>query len=571
MPRTGGARRRLTPPTLGPRATLTTLLGLAALAAIAVASPVARAAASHAFIPEYSGTQTCLRCHPNAAAEVMKTPHWTWEHTDPATGQKLGKKNVINNYCIAVPSNEPRCTSCHVGLGYSDKNFDFTDPNKVDCLICHDTTGTYKKFPTGAGMPVSGAPKEFPAGSGVMWPAPDLTHIARNVGNTSRDTCGACHFYGGGGDAVKHGDLDSTMFKPTRELDVHMGVDGANFSCSRCHGTRDHEMSGTSYPSGVADDRMCQQCHQTGPHASATLNTHAARVACQTCHIPAFARGGKATKMWWDWSKAGRKTADGKNIVTKDANGNPIYDTQKGEFVWESNVTPEYVWFNGNMTYVSLDDTLDPDAITPINRLHGDLNDSKARIFPVKRFQGKQPIDAGTKTLAVPHLFGSDTNAYWKAYDWNRSLAAGMQYIGRSYSGQLGFVSTEMFWIQNHMVAPKEQALGCVDCHAPGSRMNFAALGYPEARAASLQTLAGFTLGNLRREADGNGLRLEWSGKAGYAYQIQVSSDLKAWTSPTDGERRCESADADLNWSVSTSGADGSAMRFIRVVRSRIN
>ena len=24
---------------------------------------------------------------------------------------------------------------------------------KIDCLVCHDTTGTYKKVPTGAGMP----------------------------------------------------------------------------------------------------------------------------------------------------------------------------------------------------------------------------------------------------------------------------------------------------------------------------------------------------------------------------------------------------------------------------------
>lgn len=522
---------------------------------------------SHAFIVEYTGTETCLRCHPNAAAEVMKTPHWTWEHTDPATGQKLGKRHTINNYCIALPSNEPRCTSCHVGLGYSDKNFDFSNPLKVDCLICHDTTGTYKKFPTGSGLPVIGAPREFPAGSGVFWPAPDLTEVARNVGPTSRQTCGACHFFGGGGDAVKHGDLDSTLFQPSRALDVHMGTDGSDFSCSRCHRGNQHDMKGTSYPASVADHKLCEQCHQTSPHSSAQLNNHTSRVACQTCHIPSFARGGRATKMWWDWSKAGQKTPEGKTYVVKDGNGNPVYDTQKGEFTWESDVIPDYVWFNGGMTYLSMDDALDPSAINPINRLHGDLNDPAARIFPVKRFRGIQPFDAATRTLAVPHLFGSDTNAYWKAYDWNRSLAAGMAYLGRSYSGELGFVPTEMFWIQNHMVAPKEQALGCVQCHAPGSRFNFAALGYPGARAASLQTLAGFTIARASRPAPGSPLRLDWTGTARHAYQVQVSTDLRTWTAAAEGERRCESADADLTWTDVQDQVAGSP-RFFRIVRT---
>lgn len=545
-------------------------IALALLCGFAAACAPTAQAASHAFIVEYTGTETCLRCHPDAAGEVMKTSHWTWEHTDPTTGQKLGKKNVINNYCIAVPSNEPRCTSCHVGLGYADKSFDFTNPNKVDCLICHDTTGTYKKFPTGAGLPVSGSPKEFPVGSGVLWPAPDLTLVARNVGTTSRQTCGACHFFGGGGDAVKHGDLDSTLYQPRRELDVHMGVDGANFSCARCHRAQEHDLHGTSYPSGVADHKLCEQCHQASPHSSAELNTHTARVACQTCHIPAFARGGRATKMWWDWSKAGRKTPDGKNIVTKDANGDPTYDTQKGEFIWESNVIPTYAWFNGNMTYVSLDDSIDPNGITPINRLHGAFDDAKARIFPVKRFTGIQPYDAGSGRLAVPHLFGTDTNAYWKTYDWNRALAAGMQYLGRSYSGNLGFASTEMFWIQNHMVAPKEQALSCAHCHVPGGRIDFVALGYPSARAATLQTLAGFEIARVGRATSGSGLQLEWHGAAGHSYQVQVSIDLRTWSNAPGGERRTEGADQVLAWNQDdTPGIEG--MRFFRILRTRLN
>ena len=74
-------------------------------------------------------TQEYLNCHENAAKEIMLTNHWTWldEEFSDADGNKvqMGKKNFINNFCIAVPSNYPRCTSCHVGYGWKDSSFDF--------------------------------------------------------------------------------------------------------------------------------------------------------------------------------------------------------------------------------------------------------------------------------------------------------------------------------------------------------------------------------------------------------------------------------------------------------------
>ncbi len=44
-------------------------------------------------------------------------------------------------------------------------------------------------------------------------PAKDinLKTIAENVGHTSRANCGACHFSGGGGDAIKHADLSGNL------------------------------------------------------------------------------------------------------------------------------------------------------------------------------------------------------------------------------------------------------------------------------------------------------------------------------------------------------------------------
>ena len=105
-------------------------------------------------------TKACLSCHNTAGHQVMKSIHWTWEAISPTTGKKLGKQFAANNFCGSPISNEARCTSCHAGYGWSDKNFHFSDQSNVDCLACHDNTGTYKKFGTDAGHPLY-ADREF--------------------------------------------------------------------------------------------------------------------------------------------------------------------------------------------------------------------------------------------------------------------------------------------------------------------------------------------------------------------------------------------------------------------------
>ena len=41
-------------------------------------------------------TKACLTCHTEAAKQIQKTKHWTFEFINPETQQKLGKKHVIN-------------------------------------------------------------------------------------------------------------------------------------------------------------------------------------------------------------------------------------------------------------------------------------------------------------------------------------------------------------------------------------------------------------------------------------------------------------------------------------------
>ncbi len=350
-------------------------------------------------------TKACLTCHTEAARQIHRTKHWKWEYLNPVSGQTLGKKTVLNNFCISIASNYSGCTSCHVGYGWKDASFDFSSEENVDCLTCHDTTGIYKKPPGLAGNPVI-RDTEVPPGSGKIIKGIDITKVAQKVGKSSRDTCGSCHFYGGGGDGVKHGDLDSSLAAPDRELDVHMDAVGLDFTCATCHKTSSHDVAGSRYTPtamdtggahirGKADSSnpaTCVSCHGNGPHQKEErLNDHANKVACQTCHIPEFARGGVATKMGWDWSKAGEVDANGKQITRKDSKGHVIYESRKGAFELGEKVKPEYFWFNGDVNYTLATDKVDKNAVTRINWLGGSPTDGKSLIWPVKVFRGKQP------------------------------------------------------------------------------------------------------------------------------------------------------------------------------------
>src|SRR3989304_7167917 len=80
-------------------------------------------------------TKACLQCHESHARDFMKTVHWTWSAVQEKPGKgkvNLGKKNAINNFCIALPSNNPRCTSCHAGYGWKDNDFDFSKSENID-------------------------------------------------------------------------------------------------------------------------------------------------------------------------------------------------------------------------------------------------------------------------------------------------------------------------------------------------------------------------------------------------------------------------------------------------------
>ena len=400
-------------------------------------------------------TENCLSCHEKEGKAILETAHWKWHGSSPYTlGHEkrtdLGKRsNTINNFCINLNGNWPRCTSCHIGYGWEDENFDFKDMTRIDCLVCHDTTGKYQKSPAGAGMPVENL---------------DLIHIAKNVGRPSRDTCGTnCHFRGGGGDAVKHGDMSSILAKPEKHHDVHMGVSGGgmNFRCQDCHKTRNHMISGRSISvPAVEGDMSCEYCHTDKPHIGSELidhhlNKHTKHVACQTCHIPIYSKQ-NPTKVSWDWSTAGKDVKP-----AKDKYGKPVYDKKKGSFEWKEAVKPVYRWYNGTVERYILGDRINEGGVTELTKPVGSIQDPAARIYPFKIHQGKQISDAVYKYLIAPQLW----KGYWSHWDWDKASRDGMASAGLAYSGKYEFVDTVMYWGLTHEVVPKEQALSCSECH----------------------------------------------------------------------------------------------------------
>lgn len=442
-------------------------------------------------------TEACLDCHTEAGKHVQKSIHWTWEYSHPETGQELGKRHLINNFCTNARDNEGMCLQCHASYGWRPDDFkraaldwrqriDRGSARHVDCLVCHEQTGTYYKLPPTRG-------EEACARMFEDRQPRDWAKIAQSVDMPDRDNCGTCHFYGGGGDGVKHGDLDSSLTDPSKALDVHMSPAGEGFACQRCHVSDRHQLAGSRYAMIAKDTAgrgkpglrrhaaSCESCHGARPHPVAgvtgmKLNDHVDRVACPTCHVPEIARGGVATKLAWDWRTAGRtRNGEGykvKGYVQGDGTHRATYKSIKGSFEYGENLVPHYAWFDGQMHYTTVRSRFDP-AKEPIeiNGFDGSADDPASRIWPFKRMHTVQPYDTGNDRLVYMQLWGDDGAAYWGNYDFARAIEVGMTRAGLPYSGEYGFIETYSYWPITHMVAPAEDAVACRSCHSAGGRL----------------------------------------------------------------------------------------------------
>ena len=451
----------------------------------------------HLDITQYDGPETCIACHDQEAHDALNSLHMKWSAPTPNLsnddGTSIGKQDrAINTFCSYAPSSKGACYGCHVR---ADGNAGHEpDVNDVDCLMCHNDTyqrtfvmdfdnpvtaekidGTTQDYFFGLQDPVTGDYTTVPDYS-KMPEGTTMVELAQNVHQPTRKSCLRCHAKAGGGDWTKRGDMGLNSAAPTVHEDIHMSPDagGQDMSCVDCHQAQNHKMGGRGIDlrNGEIEAPKCTDFHNAAPHDDNKLNQHAqGQVACQTCHIPEFGKGG-ATEMSRDWLQP---------------HWNPAFCNGQGGFVGHeiklANVKPEYRFFDGTSYVYNVGETIAPgeggeDGVYNMARANGSIFDGKSQIVPIKNHYSVMPLNDATQEIIPPEIM-----QMFMTGDFDNAVQAGMANAG--YEGSYTMVPVNAEMLITHGVGPDDTALSCNDCHAgdgqtpDGSkRIPFAELGY---------------------------------------------------------------------------------------------
>lgn len=408
----------------------------------------------------YKGPESCeaAGCHPGTAKAFLSTVHWTHASTAPhvsgadpkvAWGMKnraytmCNGNDIVNNLKEIVAKDGSGktkfsgCNTCHPGNHLSDVGSTGPDAERaVDCLVCHSAKYDYSKR------------KPFKDEKGNVVLGQDRSkEAALAVGKPNVKNCMACHEAAGGGVLVKRG----FQFDKTHDAHAAQGM-----VCVDCHKTgKDHRIPTGFDPNNWASDGLrlsCSavDCHGEAPHKNADYNTHVGKIACQTCHVPNT--GGAFAKDFTKWTKLANGFWE-PTTIRKEANENiPVH-------AWHDNSAVE-----------------SPSFIGP-----GATRQSKgAKIFPFKLFQGKGYFDGKSGKL-----LSMDFAAPMATGDTLAGVAAAAKTLGiASYDPVPGWQT--IYFGSNHLVAPKDRAHRCANCHAPNGILHFRDLGYSEAETGKL-------------------------------------------------------------------------------------
>jgi len=413
----------------------------------------------------WNGPDTCLQCHSAEAHEVHGSVMYQWkgETPDMVNGEAPQGKNAgaVNSYCISILGNWDACGNCHVGLGAKPQ--DEATPEQlanIDCMLCHQQAYRRKKV------------------DGVFVPDTDamavsMDQAARGVHRPVRSNCLQCHAKAGGGDAVKRGDItlahaDTADFS----FDVHMSTTGADLMCQSCHTFTDHKVAGKGSDLRPTDSDVtveCSNCHSgmaAGDHEGNYLNRHAERVACQTCHIPTYAKDAadsaatEATEVYRTWI----------DTHSEAAPFHPIMDKV-------NDLVPEYRFWNRLSDNYLLGDVAAVDPQTgryPTSRPLGDVDDPDSKLYAFKYKTAQQPMANSTG-----QLIALDTSVFFATGDGAAATEQGLANMGFSADEPYSWVETDTYQMLNHEVSPSGQALECGDCHGSTARMDLQGdLGY---------------------------------------------------------------------------------------------
>ncbi len=451
---------------------------------------------AHNTITEYTGPLTCITCHQTEATEMLESLHMQWAGPTPdltnTDGEFLGKGvGGINTFCTYAMSSKSACFSCHVR---ADGNApDAVQAKDVDCLMCHSDTYQRKFISdpdnTETVTNVLGEIKTYVFGKvdangnyttvpdyDKMPPETNMVNVARTVHMPTNKSCLRCHAKAGGGDWTKRGDMGLSSIDPPVEEDVHLSTAGAGLSCVSCHSALNHKIAGRGIDlrQTEAAAPTCQSCHDDAPHSSSTLNRHAqGQISCNVCHIREYGKGG-ATEISRDWN---------------DPVWNAAFCSGQGGFIGhevkESNVKPDYVWFDGTSYVYNIGETIEADerGIYPMAKANGGPFDGKSFIVPIKRHFSIMPLHESGQIVPPAIMWMFMTG------DFDVAVQKGMEEQGMS--GSYSIVEADAEMLITHGVEPKENAPSCIECHAGNGltpdgtgMLPFEALGYHDIPAA---------------------------------------------------------------------------------------
>ena len=419
----------------------------------------------------WTGYGMCKDCHSTQARDMYQGVHYQWKGsaskmtTGPAIQGKveaIDGSSAMNAYCINVQGSWTPCGACHVGTGakpVSTTTPDAIQLGSIDCLMCH-------RNPTLA----AAYSRVRNATTGLFEPAVtvDMNQVVRTVVKPTRTNCLQCHAKAGGGDAVKRGDLAlASGITADANYDVHMATSRGNFACQKCHTFTAHRVAGRGsdlrpLDSPTALTCSSSNCHPTknsltSGHASTDTSHHISRVACQTCHLPKYAKD--ATDVAPTASNPMELTETHRTWESSEWNATlnryePV-PTKAGDLI------PKYQFWNGTSWGSNAFDTAVVDPATgnfkisrPVGTISGPAG---TKLYPFKYKTARQPLANGKLvTLKTATFFSNGV--------YDTAVQDGLAYMGMA-GAPYTTVTTDEYQVLNHQIPTKADVLTCSACH----------------------------------------------------------------------------------------------------------
>ena len=416
----------------------------------------------------WTGYAQCSSCHTTQAQAMYQSVHYQWKGsaaemtTGPAQQGKMDAvdgSSALNAYCINIQGSWGPCAACHAGTGakpVATATPDATQLASIDCLICHNDT---------VNAPYS---RVRNATSGLFEPAAgvDMNLVIQKANiKPTRANCLGCHAKAGGGDAVKRGDIALANATTSDVLyDTHMAKgNGGDIKCQGCHTFTAHRVAGRGSdirPEDSTVEATCftSACHSTknsltSGHNTSGIAKHTGRVACQTCHIPIYAKNAndtantEATEMHRDWQVAEWNATLNRYEPTPTKSNDQI---------------PKYLFWDGTSWGNNAFDTAVLDSATgayKVSRPNGAINSpAGTKLYPFKYKTASQAMANGK--LVTPKVA-----TYFATGNYDQAVLDGLTYMGMT-GATYTTVTTDEYQVLNHQVPPSAgNALTCAACH----------------------------------------------------------------------------------------------------------